>query len=221
MRLSPRLLCLVTLVVLPTASFIARSFSGPAVQPVAVGLVNIENLLKNYKAFVLDDERFRARVAQTKLSLAARRLLEKSEWDELDALEKKEGEGKLTPEENGRLEKLRKVTDERQAEMDRLRLKPSLSEEDKKRLAYLQNLQKENEPRLMEFQQQKELELAQIRESLTNFHRGKIREAAGQVAAQLGLKLILYDQEEVVLYSDSSLNVTDHVLAILNSEPKK
>ncbi len=201
--------------------FINRSVGGPAFQPVAVGLVDMEKLLQNYEAFKRDDEGFRTRIVQIKLALNARRLLEKAEWDELDQLERKESEGKITAEEKARLQKLRQLTDERQAEIDSLRVKPNLTDEDRKRLTYLQTLQKDNESRLMELQQQKEQELGQIRESLTHYHRQRIRDAAAKVAQDLGLKLILYDQEEVVLYGDGSLNVTDQIVSRLNAGERK
>jgi Skp family chaperone for outer membrane proteins len=57
----------------------------------------------------------------------------------------------------------------------------------------------------------------ELNEVLTARHRDRIREAAKQVAQQLGLKMVLIADEDLVLYAEPSLDVTDKVLEILNA----
>jgi Skp family chaperone for outer membrane proteins len=48
-------------------------------------------------------------------------------------------------------------------------------------------------------------------------HYQRIRDAAKQVAQQLNLKLVLVSDEDAVLYAEPTLDITEQVLAILNS----
>ncbi len=189
----------------------------PAPQPVTLGLVDMQKLIEGYKALQEDDARYRQTVQRRQQMLEARELLEPKEWDELDALERKEADGKLTDSERKRLEELRKLTDQRRVEIDRLRLKGQLSEEERKRLEYLQNLQRTNQPKLQELADKFRQELEEINQRVVQMHRQRIRDAAKQVAQQLNLKLVLVSDEDNVLYADPALDITDQVLAILNS----
>lgn len=191
--------------------------AAPAPQPVTLGLVNMQKLIDGYKALQEDDARYRQAVQRRQQMLDARELLEPKEWDELDALERKEAEGKLTDSERKRLEELRKLTDQRRAEIDRLRLKGQLSEEERKRLEYLQNLQRTNQPKLQELADKFRQELDEINRRVTQMHHQRLRDAAKQVAQQLNLKLILVDDDDNILYAESTLDITDQVLAVLNS----
>jgi len=78
-------------------------------------------------------------------------------------------------------------------------------------------LQNSNREKLQKLMQQFEEELAKLNEVLTARHRDRIREAAKQVAQQLGLKMVLISDEDLVLYAEPSLDVTDKVLEILNA----
>jgi Skp family chaperone for outer membrane proteins len=149
--------------------------------------------------------------------LEVRALLEQKEWEELDALEQKEAEGKLTNAERRRLEELRKLSEQRLTELQHLQLKEGKTEQEKKRLEYLLNLQNSNREKLQKLMQQCEEELAKLNEVLTARHRDRLRDAAKQVAQQLGLKMVLIADEDLVLYAEPSLDVTDKVLEILNA----
>jgi len=207
--------CLIAFVLAVTA-WRAMTFA-PTPQPVTLGLVDMQKLLDGYKALQEDDARFRQTAQRRQQMLDARELLEPKEWDELDALERKEMDGKLTDAERKRLEELRKLTDERRAEIDRLRLKGQLSDEERKRLEYLQNLQRTNQAKLKELFDKFRAELDEINQRITQMHRQRIRDAAKQVAQQLNLKLVLVGDEDAVLYAEPTLDITEQVLAILNS----
>jgi len=59
--------------------------------------------------------------------------------------------------------------------------------------------------------------LDEINQRITQMHRQRIRDAAKQVAQQLNLKLVLVGDEDAVLYAEPTLDITEQVLAILNS----
>jgi Skp family chaperone for outer membrane proteins len=59
--------------------------------------------------------------------------------------------------------------------------------------------------------------LDEINLRITQMHRQRIRDAAKQVAQQLNLKLVLVGDEDAVLYAEPTLDITEQVLAILNS----
>lgn len=186
-------------------------------QPVTLGLVNMEKLIANYQALKQDDEQYRQTVQRRQKMLEARVLLEAKEWEELDMLEQKEAEGKLTDAERKRLDELRKLSEQRFTELQHLQLKESKTDEERKRLEYLLNLQNSNREKLQKLMQKFEEELANLNEVLTKRHRDRIREAAKQVAQQLGLKMVIVADDDLVLYAEPSLDVTDKVLEILNS----
>ncbi|MEZ8219980.1 chaperone for outer membrane proteins, Skp family [Candidatus Fervidibacteria bacterium JGI MDM2 JNZ-1-D12] len=186
-------------------------------QPVTLGLVNMEKLIANYQALKQDDEQYRQTVQRRQKMLEVRALLEAKEWEELDNLEQKEAEGKLTDAERKRLEELRKISEQRFTELQHLQLKESKTDEERKRLEYLLNLQNSNREKLQKLMQKFEEELAKLNEVLTARHRDRIREAAKQVAQQLGLKMVIIADDDLVLYAEPSLDVTDKMLEILNS----
>ncbi len=186
-------------------------------QPVTLGLVNMEKLIANYQALKQDDEQYRQTVQRRQKMLEVRALLEAKEWEELDNLEQKEAEGKLTDAERKRLEELRKISEQRFTELQHLQLKESKTDEERKRLEYLLNLQNSNREKLQKLMQKFEEELAKLNEVLTARHRDRIREAAKQVAQQLGLKMVIIAEDDLVLYAEPSLDVTDKMLEILNS----
>lgn len=186
-------------------------------QPVTLGLVNMEKLLDNYQAYKQDDEQFRQTVQRRQKMLEIRTLLEAKEWEELDNLEQKESGGKITDAERKRLEELRKLSEQRFTELQHLQLKESKTDAERKRLEYLLNLQSSNREKLQKLMQKFEEELAKLNEILVTRHRDRIREAAKQVAQQLGLKIIMISQDDLVLYAETSLDVTDKILEILNS----
>ncbi len=186
-------------------------------QPVTLGLVNMEKLVANYQALKQDDEQYRQTVQRRQKMLEVRALLEAKEWEELDNLEQKEAEGKLTDAERKRLEELRKISEQRFTELQHLQLKESKTDEERKRLEYLLNLQNSNREKLQKLMQKFEEELAKLNEVLTARHRDRIREAAKQVAQQLGLKMVIIADDDLVLYAEPSLDVTDKMLEILNS----
>ncbi|MFN4178947.1 MAG: hypothetical protein ACK4I8_01435, partial [Armatimonadota bacterium] len=160
-------------------------------QPVTLGLVNMEKLVANYQALKQDDEQYRQTVQRRQKMLEVRTLLEAKEWEELDVLEQKEVEGKLTDAERKRLEELRKLSEQRFTELQHLQLKESKTEEERKRMEYLLNLQNSNREKLQKLMQKFEEELAKLNEILTTRHRDRIRDAAKQVAQQLGLKMVI------------------------------
>ncbi len=186
-------------------------------QPVTLGLVNMEKLIANYQALKQDDEQYRQTVQRRQKMLEVRALLEAKEWEELDNLEQKEAEGKLTDAERKRLEELRKISEQRFTELQHLQLKERKTDEERKRLEYLLNLQNSNREKLQKLMQKFEEELAKLNEVLTARHRDRIREAAKQVAQQLGLKMVIIADDDLVLYAEPSLDVTDKMLEILNS----
>ncbi len=186
-------------------------------QPVTLGLVNMEKLVANYQALKQDDEQYRQTVLRRQKMLETRALLDAKEWEELDNLEQKEADGKLTDTERKRLEELRKLSETRFTELQHLQLKESKTEEERKRLEYLLSLQNSNREKLQKLMQKFEEELAKLNEILTTRHRDRIREAAKQVAQQLGLKIVMIADDDLVLYAEPSLDVTDKVLEILNS----
>lgn len=186
-------------------------------QPVTLGLVNMEKLVANYQALKQDDEQYRQTVQRRQKMLEVRTLLEAKEWEELDVLEQKEVDGKLTDAERKRLEELRKLSEQRFTELQHLQLKESKTEEERKRMEYLLNLQSSNREKLQKLMQKFEEELAKLNEILTTRHRDRIRDAAKQVAQQLGLKMVIIADDELVLYSEPSLDVTDKMLEILNA----
>lgn len=186
-------------------------------QPVTIGLVDMAKLVANYQALKQDDEQYRQTVSRRQRMLEARVLLESKEWEELDELEKKEMEGKLTDTERKRLDELRKLSEQRLTELQHLQLKENKTEQERKRLEYLLNLQNSNREKLQKLMQQFEEELAKLNEVLTARHRDRIREAARQVAQQLGLKMVMVADEDLVLYAEPNLDVTDKVLEILNA----
>jgi Skp family chaperone for outer membrane proteins len=186
-------------------------------QPVTIGLVDMAKLVANYQALKQDDEQYRQTVFRLQRMLEVRALLEQKEWEELDALEQKEAEGKLTDAERRRLDELRKLSDQRLTELQHLQLKESKTEQEKKRLEYLLNLKNSNSEKLQKLTQEFEKKIAELNEILTARHRDRIREAAKQVAQQLGLKMVLIADEDLVLYAEPSLDVTDKVLEILNA----
>ncbi|GBC99987.1 hypothetical protein HRbin17_02520 [bacterium HR17] len=189
----------------------------PADQPLTLGLVDMQKLIDGYKALQEDDTRYRQTVQRRQQMLEVRELLEPKEWEELDALEQKEAENKLSDAERKRLEELRKLTEQRRAEIDRLRLKGQLTDEERKRLEYLQNVQRSNQPKLQALADKFRQELDEINRRVTQMHHNRIRDAAKQVAQQLGLKLVLIGDEDTVLYAEPTLDITERVLAILNS----
>lgn len=191
-----------------------------ATAPTALGLVDMEKLVANYQALKQDDEQYRQTVLRRQKMLETRALLEPKEWEELDNLEQKEAEGKLTDAERKRLEELRKLSEQRFTELQHLQLKESKTDEERKRLEYLLNLQNSNREKLQKLMQKFEEELAKLNEILTNRHRDRIREAAKQVAQQLGLNIVMIADDDLVLYAEPSLDVTDKVLEILNSTSK-
>ncbi len=205
---------IVSVLLLATA-WRAMTFDQTA-QPVTIGLVDMEKLATNYQALKQDDEQYRQTVLRRQRMLEARVLLETKEWEELDALEKKEAERKLTEAERKRLEELRKLSEQRLTELQHLQLKESKTEAERKRLEYLNNLQNANREKLQRLMQQFEEELAKLNEVLTARHRDRIREAAKQVAQQLGLKLVIVADHELVLYSEPSLDITEKMLELLN-----
>jgi Skp family chaperone for outer membrane proteins len=109
------------------------------------------------------------------------------------------------------------LSDQRLTELQHLQLKESKTEQEKKRLEYLLNLKNSNSEKLRKLTQEFEKKIAEINEILTARHRDRIREAAKQVAQQLGLKMVLIADEDLVLYAEPSLDVTDKVLEILNA----
>lgn len=187
-------------------------------QPVTIGLVDMEKLVANYQALKQDDEQYRQTVLRRQRMLEVRALLERKEWEELDALEQKAADGKLTDTQKKRLDELSKLSEQRLTELQHLQLKENKTEEERKRLEYLLNLQNSNRERLQKLMQQFEEELAKLNEILTARHRDRIREAAKQVAQQLNLKMIVVADEELVLYAEPSLDVTDKILEILNAK---
>lgn len=187
-------------------------------QPVTIGLVDMEKLVANYQALKQDDEQYRQTVLRRQRMLEVRALLERKEWEELDALEQKAADGKLTDTEKKRLDELSKLSEQRLTELQHLQLKENKTEEERKRLEYLLNLQNSNRERLQKLMQQFEEELAKLNEILTARHRDRIREAAKQVAQQLNLKMIVIANEDLVLYAEPSLDVTDKILEILNTK---
>ncbi|MCX7642204.1 MAG: OmpH family outer membrane protein [Armatimonadetes bacterium] len=186
-------------------------------QPVTIGLVDMEKLVANYQALKQDDEQYRQTVQRRQRMLEARALLEAKEWEELDNLEQKEAQGKLTDAERKRLEELRKLSEQRFTELQHLQLKESKNEQERKRLEYLLNLQNSNREKLQKLMQKFEEELTKLNEILTTRHRDRIREAAKQVAQQLGLKIVMIADDDLVLYAEPNLDVTDRMLEILNS----
>lgn len=186
-------------------------------QPVTLGLVDMEKLIANYQALKQDDEQYRQTVLRRQKMLEARALLEAKEWEELDKLEQKEADGKLTNAERKRLEELRKLSEQRSTELQHLQLKESKTDEERKRLEYLLNLQNSNREKLQKLMQKFEEELAKLNEILTTRHRDRIREAAKQVAQQLGLKMVIIADDDLVLYAEPNLDVTDKMLEILNA----
>lgn len=185
--------------------------------PTALGLVDMEKLVANYQALKQDDEQYRQTVQRRQKMLEARALLEPKEWEELDNLEQKEAEGKLTDAERKRLEELRQLSEKRFTELQHLQLKENKTDEERKRLEYLLNLQNSNREKLQKLMQKFEEELTKLNEVLTTRHRDRIREATKQVAQQLGLNIVIIADDDLVLYADPSLDVTDKVLEILNS----
>ncbi len=202
-------------VLLLATAWRAMTFDGTS-QPVTIGLVDMEKLTDNYQALKQDDEQYRQTVLRQQRMLETRILLEAKEWEELDALEKKETEGKLTDAERRRLEELRKLTEQRLTEMRHLQLKENKTSAESKRLEYLINLQNANREKLQQLAQQIDDELRKLGEVILARHRDRIREAAKQVAQQLGLKLVITADDELVLYSEPSLDITDKMLELLN-----
>lgn len=188
----------------------------PFDQPLTLGLVDMDKLVKGYKTLQEDEAQYQQAVAKRKEMLRVRELLDKREWEELSSLEKK-GEEKLTGAERKRLDELRKLTEERQAEIQRLQLKTPLGEEERKRLEYLLNLLKSNQERLQEMAQQFERELMEINKIMTQDHTNRIKGAAKLVAEELKLKLITVVDDNLVLYFEPTLDVTDRLLTILNA----
>ncbi len=186
-------------------------------QPVTVGLVDMDKLVTNYQALKQDDEEYRQALLRRQKMLEVRLMLETKEWEELDALEKKEAEGKLSSTERNRLDELRKLSEQRLTELQHLQLKENKTDADRKRLEALINLQNTNRERLQRLMQQFEEELAKLNEVLTARHRNRIRSAAQQVAQQLGLKMVLIADDDLVLYAEPSLDITDKMLEILNA----
>ncbi|MGQ9518954.1 MAG: OmpH family outer membrane protein [Candidatus Fervidibacter sp.] len=187
-------------------------------QPVTIGLVDMEKLVANYQALRQDDEQYRQTALRRQRMLEVRALLEGKEWEELDALEQKAADGKLTDTEKKRLDELSKLSEQRLTELQHLQLKENKTEEERKRLEYLLNLQNSNREKLQKLMQQFEEELAKLNEILTARHRDKIREAAKQVAQQLNLKMIVIANEDLVLYAEPNLDITDKMLEILNTK---
>ncbi len=210
------LIALVGFTALAFTAWRAMTFA-PAHQPVTVGLVDMEKLVANYKALQEDDQRFKQLIARRRKMVEVRVLLEPKEWEELSALEQKEEQEKLTEAERKRIDELRKLTEQRQAEMERLRIKGQLSEDERKRLEYLQNLQRSNQERLQKMVSEIDKELGELNDIITRDHAKKIREAAKQVAQQSELRLVLVADQDLVLYSEPTLDVTDKVLEILNA----
>ncbi len=186
-------------------------------QPVTIGLVDMDKLVTNYQALKQDDEEYRQALSRRQKMLEARVMLEAKEWEELDALEKKETEGKLSSAERKRLDELRKLSEQRLTELQHLQLKENKTDADRKRLEALINLQNANRERLQRLMQQFEEELAKLNEVLTARHRDRIRSAAQQVAQQLGLKMVLIADDDLVLYAEPTLDITDKMLEILNA----
>ncbi|MGQ9461846.1 MAG: OmpH family outer membrane protein [Candidatus Fervidibacter sp.] len=187
-------------------------------QPVTIGLVDMEKLVANYQALRQDDEQYRQTALRRQRMLEVRALLEGKEWEELDALEQKAADGKLTDTEKKRLDELSKLSEQRLTELQHLQLKENKTEEERKRLEYLLNLQNSNREKLQKLMQQFEEELAKLNEILTARHRDRIREAAKQVAQQLNLKMIVIANEDLVLYAEPNLDITDKMLEILNTK---
>ncbi len=202
--------------ILAATAWRAMTFDAQS-QPVTIGLVDMQKLVANYQALKQDDEQYRQTVLRRQKMLEVRALLEQKEWDELEALEQKEAEGKLTDAERRRLEELRKISEQRFTELQHLQLKESKNEAERKRLEYLLNLQNSNREKLQKLMQKFEDELANLNEILTKRHRDRIRDAARQVAQQLGLKLVIIAEDDLVLYAEPSLDVTDKMLEILNA----
>ncbi|MCS7185330.1 MAG: OmpH family outer membrane protein [Armatimonadetes bacterium] len=203
-------------VLLTLTAWRAMTFDSSS-QPITMGLVDMEKLVANYQALKQDDEQYRQTVQRRQKMLETRALLEAKEWEELDNLEQKEANGKLTDTERRRLEELRKLSEQRFTELQHLQLKESKNEQERKRLEYLLNLQNSNREKLQKLMQKFEEELTKLNEILTTRHRQRIREAATQVAQQLGLKIIMISDDDLILYAETSLDVTDKVLEILNS----
>lgn len=203
-------------VLLTLTAWRAMTFDSSS-QPITLGLVNMEKLLDNYQAYKQDDEQYRQTVYRRQKMLEARVLLEAKEWEELDNLEQKEADGKLTDVERKRLEELRKLSEQRFVELQHLQVKGSKTDAERKRLEYLLNLQNSNREKLQKLMQKFEDELAKLNEILTTRHRDRIREAAKQVAQQLGLKIVMISNDDLVLYAESNLDVTDKILEILNA----
>ncbi|MCS7265274.1 MAG: OmpH family outer membrane protein [Armatimonadetes bacterium] len=202
--------------ILAASAWRAMTFDAQS-QPVTIGLVDMQRLIANYQALKQDDEQYRQTVLRRQKMIEVRTFLEPKEWEELDALEKKETEGKLNDSERKRLDELRKLSEQRFTELQHLQLKESKSEAERKRMEYLVNLQNTNREKLQNLMRKFEEELANLNEILTKRHRDRIREAATQVAQQLGLKIVMSSDDELVLYAEPSLDVTDKMLEILNS----
>ncbi|MCS7253743.1 MAG: OmpH family outer membrane protein [Armatimonadota bacterium] len=208
--------------------FASLSLSGEAGQQtkLVIAVVNMDKLLSDYVAYQEANKKFEAEVAWRQEMLVIREMLKHDEWRELDNLEALAREGKLTEKGEKRLEELKRVSNERR-DMLKLLMAKKLTEEERKLLEELQGIMRSNEGELQKLRDKYEADLDRIQRFYLERFGKEIAEAIKTVAQRYGIKLVIAKRsngggqilfDELVLYADPTLEITQQVLNILNAK---
>ncbi|HID06009.1 MAG TPA: OmpH family outer membrane protein [Armatimonadetes bacterium] len=190
-----------------------------------IAIVDMQRLLRDYRDFRKADEEYRAEIEARQRALAAREYLTRDEWRELDNLEAREREGKLTEKERKRLKELQQLSQQRRDRVNIL-MNKKLTDEERKELERLQQIARGNELELQRLNERFTQELDTLLASYLNEHGRRIRAAVQTVAQRYGIKLVVARRggaeprnlfQEIVLYADPILEITQEVLSILNA----
>lgn len=192
-----------------------------------IAVVNMNKVVDEYAEFRKANEDYEAQVNWREQMLRVREMLKPDEWRELENLEALEREGRLNNEGRKRLGELKQISEERQ-NMLNLLMTRKLTEEERKQLEELQEIRRSNEEKLKALRDKYVEEINKLRNAYLERFGKRIAEAIKTVAQRYGIKLViarridvewqaLFDEYEMVLYADPTLEITQEVLNILNA----
>ncbi len=207
-----------------------RALSGEGGQQqskLIIAVVNMDKLLRDYVAYQEANRKFEAEVKWRQERLTIREMLKSDERRELDNLEALEREGKLTEKDKKRLEELKRISEERRNTLLKLTMTKKLTDEERRQLEELQEVRRSGEDELQRLQSVYEAELDKLQKLYLDRFAREISEAIKTVAQRYGIKLVVARRsdegsqlllDEIVLYADPTLEITQEVLTILNTK---
>lgn len=201
--------------------------SGQQQSKFIIAVVSMDKLLRDYNAYQEANKKFEAEVAWRQERLAVREMLKPDEWREFNNLEALDREGKLGEKEKKRLEELKRISEERRNTLLKLTITKKLTDEEKKQLEELQEIRRSSEDDLQRLQKEYEAELDKLQRLYLDRFSKEISEAIKTVAQRYGIKLVVAKRsnegaewllDELILYADPTLEITQEVLTILNAK---